>query len=527
MTKYLINRIIRSLISVVIVVGVIMTMIYSMLDKRSIFATDPVFTKQKSNAKEIYMMQQWEQFGYLDYIAYADYLLEEQKAGNIAQEDFKRVAKLGNKEDGSDDNELTAKYVKQFIEKYEKEGYKIVRLEGDTQGRSKRYKDGGEPRLYAYRDIPVTQRLVKYFGNLFKVDNIHNVKEDIGERKLTFTLYDPMYGGEKFSPAIMGNGTNHKYLLYFDNQFPYIHQNFLTLRLGKSFVVNQGIDVFDTMTRSQGAYVPTTITYPTGLVEESADDLHTATYVPGSLEAGELLYSSRYTDDYTQTSTVKNGNSKMGYSFLFGILAVILAYVIGLPLGVLMAQKADSLLDKIGTFYIVFITAVPALSYIFMVKTLGYALGIPTSFDLESTNKMMYILPIVSLAMPSIARLMRWMRRYMIDQKNSDYVRFARSNGLVEGEIFRKHIMRNAVVPIVQGIPASVLFSLVGAFYTERVYSIPGTGGLMVTAIQTYDNNVIVGVCLFYGVLSVVSLILGDVLMAMVDPRISFSTKAR
>ena len=174
-----------------------------------------------------------------------------------------------------------------------------------------------------------------------------------------------------------------------------------------------------------------------------------------------------------------------------------------------------------------FITAVPALSYIFMVKTLGYALGIPTSFDLESTNKMMYILPIVSLAMPSIARLMRWMRRYMIDQKNSDYVRFARSNGLVEGEIFRKHIMRNAVVPIVQGIPASVLFSLVGAFYTERVYSIPGTGGLMVTAIQTYDNNVIVGVCLFYGVLSVVSLILGDVLMAMVDPRISFSTKAR
>ena len=281
------------------------------------------------------------------------------------------------------------------------------------------------------------------------------------------------------------------------------------------------------MTRSQGAYVPTTITYPTGLVEESADDLHTATYVPGSLEAGELLYSSRYTDDYTQTSTVKNGNSKMGYSFLFGILAVILAYVIGLPLGVLMAQKADSLLDKIGTFYIVFITAVPALSYIFMVKTLGYALGIPTSFDLESTNKMMYILPIVSLAMPSIARLMRWMRRYMIDQKNSDYVRFARSNGLVEGEIFRKHIMRNAVVPIVQGIPASVLFSLVGAFYTERVYSIPGTGGLMVTAIQTYDNNVIVGVCLFYGVLSVVSLILGDVLMAMVDPRISFSTKAR
>ena len=227
------------------------------------------------------------------------------------------------------------------------------------------------------------------------------------------------------------------------------------------------------------------------------------------------------------TSTMKNGNSKMGYSFLFGIMAVVLAYVVGLPLGVLMALKADTWIDKLGTFYIVFITAVPSLSYIFMVKSIGYAWGLPTSFDLESNNQMMYLLPVISLAMPSVARLMRWMRRYMIDQKNSDYVRFARSNGLTEGEIFRKHIMRNAVVPIVQGIPASVLFSLVGAFYTEKVYAIPGTGGLMVTAIQTYDNNVIVGVCLFYGLLSVVSLVLGDVLMAMVDPRISFNTKAR
>ena len=208
-------------------------------------------------------------------------------------------------------------------------------------------------------------------------------------------------------------------------------------------------------------------------------------------------------------------------------MGTMLAYVVGLPLGVLMALKADTWIDKLGTFYIVFITAVPSLSYIFMVKSIGYAWGMPTSFDLESNNKMMYLLPVISLAMPSVARLMRWMRRYMIDQKNSDYVRFARSNGLTEGEIFRKHIMRNAVVPIVQGIPASVLFSLVGAFYTEKVYAIPGTGGLMVTAIQTYDNNVIVGVCLFYGLLSVVSLVLGDVLMATVDPRISFNTKAR
>lgn len=139
----------------------------------------------------------------------------------------------------------------------------------------------------------------------------------------------------------------------------------------------------------------------------------------------------------------------------------------------------------------------------------------------------MYVLPVISLALPSIANLMKWLRRYMIDQMNSDYVKFARSGGLTEGEIFRKHVFKNAVIPIVQGIPGSVLGALVGAIVTERVYVVPGAGNLLTEAIGKYDNGVIVGVTLFYALLSVASIILGDVLMSMVDPRISFSTKDR
>ena len=151
----------------------------------------------------------------------------------------------------------------------------------------------------------------------------------------------------------------------------------------------------------------------------------------------------------------------------------------------------------------------------------------PTTFDMESTSKLMYVLPVVSLALPSIASLMKWMRRYMIDQMNSDYVKFARSGGLTESEIFTKHIMKNAVIPIVQGLPGSILGALTGAIITERVYVVPGAGNLLTQAINRYDNGVIVGVTLFYAVLSVVSIILGDILMSMVDPRISFSTKDR
>ena len=139
----------------------------------------------------------------------------------------------------------------------------------------------------------------------------------------------------------------------------------------------------------------------------------------------------------------------------------------------------------------------------------------------------MYILPIVSLALPSIANLMKWIRRYMIDQMNSDYVKFARSGGLTEGEIFTRHILKNAAIPIIQGIPAAVLGALTGAIITERVYVVPGIGNLLTEAINKYDNGVIVCGTLFYAILTVTSLILGDVLMAMVDPRISFSTKDR
>mgnify|MGYP003293954041 CR=1 FL=1 len=280
------------------------------------------------------------------------------------------------------------------------------------------------------------------------------------------------------------------------------------------------------MTRSQGTYVKSTVNYPTGLVEESADDLHTATYMADSLITNPVN-TSRYTDDYTNVNTVKASMSKMGYSFVIGIIATTLAYCIGIPMGLVMARKKDKFIDKLGTIYIVFIIAVPSLAYIFLFKAIGGNFGLPTTFDMDSKSKLMFILPIISLALPSIANQMKWGRRYMIDQMNSDYVKFARSGGLTESEIFSKHILKNAAIPIVHGIPGAVIYALTGAIITERVYVVPGTGNLLTTAINQYDNGVIVGLALFYAVLSIVSIILGDVLMATIDPRISFTTKDR
>ena len=227
------------------------------------------------------------------------------------------------------------------------------------------------------------------------------------------------------------------------------------------------------------------------------------------------------------SALVKGGLSKLGYSFVIGIIASALAYLLGVPLGIVMARRKDRLVDKIGTLYIIFIIAVPSLAYIFLFKAIGYSMGLPTTFNMDSTDWRMYALPIVSLALPSVANLMKWLRRFMIDQMNADYVKFARSGGLSEREIFTRHILKNSIIPLVHGIPGSILGAMVGAIITERVYVVPGAGNLLTKAINMYDNGAIVGVTLFYAILSITSIILGDVLMSMVDPRISFTSKAR
>ena len=522
MGKYLLKRILHGIVSIIIVVAIVMVLIYSMLDRELVFSADTAYTRQASNSKTAYMYTKWEQYGYLDYVTYSEWLNGLARDGEIDEETRAAVVSFGRRPE--DDSKEVAEYVARFTEYYESQGYTVTRMNAKVNGR--KLVTGGGQLLFAAKDLPLTTRLWNYFTGLVDIDNIHKAEEVEGERGLTFTLNDPVYGGEKFSPAIIGNGTEHKYLLYFDNQFPFLHQNFATIRLGTSYSVNKDMDVADTMSRSQGTYVMSTITFPTGHTESSADDLHTATYMQGSRDANQLN-QERFTDDYTVVGAVRGGFSKLGFSFVIGVLSVILSYIVGLSLGVAMALNKDKLIDKLGTVYTVLIIAMPSLAYIFAVKAIGGKLGLPTTFDMGLGTKLIYVLPIISLSLRSIADLMKWMRRYMVDQATSDYVKFARSGGLSEREIFTKHIMKNAAIPIVHGIPGQVLGAMIGAIITERVYVVPGAGNLLTTAINRYDNAVIVGVTLFYAVLSVVAIILGDVLMATVDPRISFTDKAR
>ena len=284
MLKYLFKRLLHGLFSIIMVVVIVMILIYSLMNRQLIFASDPLYAKRLNNAKYTYRYSKWEEYGYLDYVTYADYLIDLTVKGELDEETRKSAVSFGRTADK--DTDIVKEYVAEFTEYYESRGYTVERLDA-VMINPKKVADGGQQQLYAYKDIPLINRLVKYFTRLITVDNVNNVKDDIEDRGLTFTLFDPLYGGKTFSPAIIGNGTTHKYLLYFDNQFPFIHQNLVTINLGTSYSVNMGVDVFKTMTSPQGSFVLSEITFPTGFTEMSADNLHTATYISGSQKRSE------------------------------------------------------------------------------------------------------------------------------------------------------------------------------------------------------------------------------------------------
>lgn len=218
---------------------------------------------------------------------------------------------------------------------------------------------------------------------------------------------------------------------------------------------------------------------------------------------------------------------KMPISLTIGMLALAIALAVGLPLGILMARSTRTrwkIGDKLGTVFVVVIQAIPAAVYYLLIQFYGTdLLHLSMRFRIDDLST--WMLPVLSLSLGNIAYYAMWLRRYMVDESNKDYVKLARAKGVPNAVISRRHVFRNAFVPLVQFIPTSVILTLMGSLYVESLYSIPGMGGLLVTSIQIQDNTLVQALVLIYASISILGLLTGDILMALLDPRISLGKK--
>lgn len=216
--------------------------------------------------------------------------------------------------------------------------------------------------------------------------------------------------------------------------------------------------------------------------------------------------------------------SKIPYSVSFGLAAMGISLFAGVSLGIVMARSKSKFWDKLGTGYIVFINAVPAaVYYLFLQLYITDIFKLPILFNPDKPSS--WILPAISMSLGGTASYAMWMRRYMIDELNKDYVRLARAKGLRDKKIMVRHVFRNAFVPMAQYLPTSLLFTISGSIYIESLYSIPGMGGLLVDAIQRQDNPLVQALVLIYSSIGIIGLFLGDILMAVFDPRINLQKK--
>ena len=236
---------------------------------------------------------------------------------------------------------------------------------------------------------------------------------------------------------------------------------------------------------------------------------------------GDLGISYRYRINAKITDII---GSKIGISMKVGIVSMLLSLPLGMGLGVLMARSKGGIADKLGNAYIVFIQAVPNAVYFIFIQLYGSD-WFKLSMLYKEGDWTSLILPVISLALPSISSYAMWLRRYMVDETNKDYIKLARAKGVPNSPIWFRHVFRNSVVPMVNLIPGSILLTISGSIYVESLYSIPGMGGLLVDVIKRQDNNMVLALVVIFAALSILGLLLGDLLMAIVDPRISFTKK--
>ncbi|MEE0211186.1 MAG: ABC transporter permease [Negativibacillus sp.] len=236
--------------------------------------------------------------------------------------------------------------------------------------------------------------------------------------------------------------------------------------------------------------------------------------------------------DFGESRRIQNGvpvvkviGDKFQISMRMGVISIGISMVVGVLIGILQTRYKDKVPDHIGTIYTIFVNSVPSLVSYSLVLIFGSrVLGLPSMYSTRNPGPSS-ILPIVCLSMGSIAWYALWTRRYMIDELNKDYIKLARVKGMETKKIMVSHVLRNAFVPIAQYLPQSLLLTIGGSLLVERFFSVPGMGPLLTDSIQRYDTSVVQTLVMLYATLSILGVFLGDVLMMIIDPRITLTNK--
>jgi len=233
--------------------------------------------------------------------------------------------------------------------------------------------------------------------------------------------------------------------------------------------------------------------------------------------------------------------SRLPVTLRLNILAMLVIYLLAIPLGIYSAVKPDTPLDRVITFWLFLLYSLPVFWVALMLQATVCQGGWLSIFPLKGLSggpvtgvstwqvawdgALRYVLPVVCLSYAGFAGLSRYARAGMIEVIQQDYIRTARAKGVSEAGVIFRHALRNALIILVT-LFAGLLPGLVGgSIIIEYVFSIPGMGELSMLALSSRDYPLLMALFGFAGGLTLLGILFSDFLYVIVDPRITFESK--
>ena len=223
-------------------------------------------------------------------------------------------------------------------------------------------------------------------------------------------------------------------------------------------------------------------------------------------------------------------------TFFLSLYTVVLIYLIAIPLGIIAGRRSGTIIDKSILIYLFVATAMPtvvlAILMMFWFSPVGlgwfplggavdaFVYGWGTNFEIFINRIYHMTLPAITGALLGTISIVFMLRANIIERKASDYVIFARSKGVPTRTIFSKHILRNSIIPIAAFIGMVITGLFGGSIFIERIFQIPGIGLLFLDSINLRDFPVANVIILFFAAMTALGVLLSDIILSIVDPRI-------
>lgn len=210
------------------------------------------------------------------------------------------------------------------------------------------------------------------------------------------------------------------------------------------------------------------------------------------------------------------------YTIRVGLIAFAISAVIGIAIGIWMSVTKNQVIKNILLAYATLGVSVPAFVIaLYLMLVFGVWLSAVPIVGLSTPAH--YILPVIAQAFGPIATIARLTKSTYTEATQMDYVIMAKAKGLSNFQIMFKHVLKNALIPVITYFGPAIAFTVTGSFVIEQIFSIPGIGREFTNAITNRDYTVVLGFSVFIGALIIVANLIVDILCSLVDPRIKLT----